>query len=655
MVPRMIPFASCRLTFTPATETTPVKSFVVEFNVTSNPVAVTLVVPSMSSVPLLVTVPAAVNVKLPVAVMLPRLIPSASLMNWWPPPVVEVFRLAALMSSTFPLAPMPPDPAFSVNAPEPALMSVAAVPEVIAPVPLVVRVMLPLEELSDPVPLKLTLLLIAVVRLTFVDAARVIAALTVIVPLFASPMLIVPAVTRSSSASDSSSFPFVGPPVEPTSIVVPLVLCLSVTTPVPAEMLPPRLMLSAVQVTAAPTVEPPVVCTFEPDAEMMLLFVADTVRFTAPLLVTMSAAPTVRLPDDSVMLTVPVPAFVPLTVTPPASVFVTCTPLVVFAKLNVETTVSIALVAPMPLDAVAFSVLAVTLVRLAASPSILPLAADKVTVAAPEAIDPAALKMMLFPVVRLTFVADARVIAALTVIAPLLVLPMAIVPPVMRSNSLSDSSSFPFVGPPDEPTSIVVPLVLCLSVTTPVPAVMLPPKSMLSAAQVTAAPAVEPPVVCTFEPDAELMLVFNADAVRLTAPLFVTMSAAPTVKLPDDSVMLAVPVPAFVPLTVNPPASVFVTCTALAVFAKLNVETIVSIASVAPMPLVAVAVSELVMTSAPALPPSVIAPPPAVSVTAFEPAFSSVTEMEPPRMVTGSRNVDESMSTAGALVIVKLS
>ena len=183
-------------------------------------------------------------------------------------------------------------------------------------------------------------------------------------------------------------------------------------------------MLSAVQVTAAPAVEPPVVCTFDPDAETMLLFVAEAVRFTTPLLVTMSAAPTVRLPDDSVRLTVPLPALVPLAVKPPARVFVTCTPFVVFVKLNVETAVSRALVEPMPLEAVALSVVAVTLVKLAASPLMLPLAADNDTVAAPAFNEPDAPKVMLPLVVRFKTVADARSIAALTVIAPLLVSPI---------------------------------------------------------------------------------------------------------------------------------------------------------------------------------------------------------------------------------------
>lgn len=62
----------------------------------------------------------------------------------------------------------------------------------------------PLPAFSENVP-KAMLLLLPVVRLTCVFAARVMFALNVIAPLLASPMLIVPAVIWSSSASVSPS------------------------------------------------------------------------------------------------------------------------------------------------------------------------------------------------------------------------------------------------------------------------------------------------------------------------------------------------------------------------------------------------------------------------------------------------------------------
>ena len=127
-------------------------------------------------------------------------------------------------------------------------------------------------------------------------------------------------------------------------------------------MPPPKSMLSAVHVTAAPVPEL-FVWMFDPTAEMTLLFKPDAVRFTAPLFVTMSGKPTVKFPDVSLMLTVPVPAFVPLAVTPPASVFVTWTPFVVFAKVSVETAVSSEFASPIPVAAVSVA-WPVALVRL---------------------------------------------------------------------------------------------------------------------------------------------------------------------------------------------------------------------------------------------------------------------------------------------------
>jgi len=109
---------------------------------------------------------------------------------------------------------------------------------------------------------------------------------------------------------------------------------------------------------------------------------AVAVNVTAPLSLVISPAPTVRSPAASVMLTAPKPACVPLTVNPPASVFATCTALLVLLKVNVETTVSSALPLPIPLAAAADNVPATTSVAAFALPT-MSLPAFSVTVAAP--------------------------------------------------------------------------------------------------------------------------------------------------------------------------------------------------------------------------------------------------------------------------------
>ena len=83
--------------------------------------------------------------------------------------------------------------------------------------------------------------------------------LTVIAPLFASPIFNVPAVTRSISASVRLSGPTLGSVAAPRLMATPIVFCLSVTGPLPALMFPAVVWIdieSPINVTAA----------FEPEA-----------------------------------------------------------------------------------------------------------------------------------------------------------------------------------------------------------------------------------------------------------------------------------------------------------------------------------------------------------------------------------------------------
>ena len=91
-------------------------------------------------------------------------------------PVVVALRFVPDTNSGFPLAPMPPDPALSEIVPTPLVMSAAAVPDVMAPAPLVVSVRLPPAESIEPAPLNAMFVLLPVVTLTTVEAGRVIAA-----------------------------------------------------------------------------------------------------------------------------------------------------------------------------------------------------------------------------------------------------------------------------------------------------------------------------------------------------------------------------------------------------------------------------------------------------------------------------------------------
>ena len=171
-------------------------------------------------------------------------------------PLVIAVTVVAASRRKFVVEPMPPDPAFKVTS-----SAVRSVPmlsaAVIAPLPLVVNVTsLPTfnENASNAM-----LLPLPVVRLIFVFAARVISALNVIVPLFALPMLIVPAVMRSSSASVRPRMPLVSNPPRSIPTLPSVACCRSDTVPAPTlivALVGSMFMLSAISVTlAVPTLE----------------------------------------------------------------------------------------------------------------------------------------------------------------------------------------------------------------------------------------------------------------------------------------------------------------------------------------------------------------------------------------------------------------
>ncbi len=174
------------------------------------------VLSSIRSVPPSVKVPAPLSSMVPVPAFNPVVsivMDPAVLKNWLPFPEVVVLRFVPETTIALPLAPMPPDPALSRIVPAPTMMSVVAVPEVIAPMPLVVSVMLPPAEVSEGVvPLKAISLPLPVVKLRFVADVRSIADEIVTVPDDVSPIEIAPAVMRSSSGSVRLSLPEVSVP-----------------------------------------------------------------------------------------------------------------------------------------------------------------------------------------------------------------------------------------------------------------------------------------------------------------------------------------------------------------------------------------------------------------------------------------------------------
>jgi len=153
--------------------------------------------------------------------------------NWLPlPEPVLVSRFVPDTTSGLPPAPMPPEPAVSEMVPAAAVMSTAASPDWIAPVPLVVSVTLPPAASIAPEPLNTMFLFEPVVMFTSVVAVREMAPLTVILPLLPSPMLIVPAVTLSNSTSVRPNVPAAS--AAPRLIGMWLLRGRSVTVPVPA-------------------------------------------------------------------------------------------------------------------------------------------------------------------------------------------------------------------------------------------------------------------------------------------------------------------------------------------------------------------------------------------------------------------------------------
>jgi hypothetical protein len=122
-----------------------------------------------------------------------------------------------------------------------------------------------------------------------VEAGRVIFAATVIAPLLASPMLMVPAVIRSNSASEKLSGPATGSVADPRMIATPAVRGRMLMLPVDVALtVPSRLMLLATSATG-----PPLVDVVSPDVS---IFRAIAV-FAAP-----SMAVSWTLPPPDVML-----------------------------------------------------------------------------------------------------------------------------------------------------------------------------------------------------------------------------------------------------------------------------------------------------------------------------------------------------------------
>ena len=206
------------------------------------------------TLPLSVVVPPAFVVRLASGVVAPTVVLKSV--------VPVVFATSACPPFTAPVKVMFPAPAvavrpaLSVVAPEKRIAAPVAVPpafvvstsavpptatafENVTGPPAVVKFAFRL--MFSPVP--------AVSVIAFVFVCEI-AALTVIAPLLLSPICTVAAVTRSSSASESSSVPAVGPPLEPRLMSVPLVVCFSVAVPVVTSAELPSAMLFAAMVSA---------------------------------------------------------------------------------------------------------------------------------------------------------------------------------------------------------------------------------------------------------------------------------------------------------------------------------------------------------------------------------------------------------------------
>ena len=223
-----------------------------------------------------------------------------------------------------------------------------------------------------------------------------------------------------------------------------------------------------------------------------------------------------------------------------------------------------------------------------------------------------------------------------------------------------------------EPRLTARPAVDVFSETTPAPALIVPVRPTSSAVIETAPPLVPIALAVLSELNVPLPL-SSESASRVTAPPAVVMSAVaplsvtplvvvkPTVPTPVVAInsvtvikpaaetmtaeLVALrPLVALMPPTVRLP--VLATCTPPVPPTASRLPTVVSIASPdVPTPDVEVTARLPAVTSA-TLPPSVIAPLRAVSVTVFPAEVSSVTAIDPPTIVTASLNVALSTSTA---------
>ena len=346
--------------------------------------------------------------------------------------------------------------------------------------------------------------------------------------LVALPIMMPPEVVMlSSSVSSSPSVVLSSVAVAPTWIPWASSLGCSVTSPVPAVMAPWRSILSAVNVTAAP---PPVlVTTSEPDAMVICLLLALAMSVTAPLLVVTSAAATTRLSDVSSMITAPVPALVPLTVSPP--VLVTSTLFAVLVKVRIDTVVSMASPPAIPTAAVRSAVPVVEMLLRPALPSVIaPAVASSVTVPPPEAVTS--------PRVRLPVSAiSSTVLAASTAVAMIPAVERTAMSPLNVSKSVSVSPPMSLMKMPPALTVICATRSPTLISSGPVPVAPAPPVTPIAPwAFSVSVPVVVMSVVSLAAASRIVLAVVNVRLRSASVGSTVPTKIAPAVALPTTSV-----------------------------------------------------------------------------------------------------------------------
>ena len=236
--------------------------------------------------------------------------------------------------------------------------------------------------------------------------------------------------------------------------------------------------------------------------------------------------------------------------------------------------------------------------------------------------------VMVLPEFSASLLAEAGLIAPTMVMAPLLASPITIVLAVMLSSSASLTPRLMGKSPP---SAIALPAVAWRMVATPpVPALIVPSMSALSATRLTSAPVAAPLVVSTATPAPMLMRAPPPLAPSVTAPPAVTMPEPTTPRSLVVVVMPTLPLPA-VPLTFTASASTMLT--APVPFAlNTMLSTLVWMAPDAPIdPLVPPAVrvsapAEIVPAVREMLPPLAVS----VAVLPVPSEMSLLSEMLPP-------------------------